>query len=553
MGTQFSTNTENGKVQNDNKENFCEGEDQGSNLQYNLIEDIIKKLEFILTSNNPDYFEEIEKLKKGKLIKIAFVGRYGNNYKFKQIFFPNENAFDSFHTFTPVQDKSEKIFENCEKSLQNLKNVKSVRNVDKFFNEKNSENSEKYFSDSEPDHYYKNKILENNSKNKNTQNSQDLKNSQISTNSLSFPFFSNLNNLEFLSTYFSSFHSVETFKKNFIFKTDFFSEDYENCIQLDLPEMALLIEQLCLNDIVIYCTDKTNQNIFKEANFFKYLYKRSALFRNCVINGQFYIILNNHIHDSSMFHYQNEEANQIFKSLNTTIGHKFIFDIDIEKSFEEKIVYFALLFENKGRRKSLECRSCSEKIFRRNSKIEKNEKIQISQKIEKNNSSIYFDNYFTSDVTKLLNFSFSKNISIYSNKNKFDTLKSNFREVVKKKFKILNSKNFDINSIEKKFPSFYQNFLKTENYFSYELNKIKEFDKELYDSFIRKLNTKFSNLKYEILLDTFLQKNQKNINNQSNQNNENNLIPIPDENFNKIFSPPINELSLLQIGFSGLN
>lgn len=317
------------------------------------------------------------------------------------------------------------------------------------------------------------------------------------------PFFANLNNFDNITCSFSSFYKLPSFNRAIEFKTDLFSESYENCLDINLNEISLFYEYLAKYDIVIYSTESNNENIIKEAKYFDYLCKKSPLLKSKINDKKFYIILNRHSSNCCLYYYQNEEAKSIFENLNKNFEYKFIYEMDLEKCYEEKIIYLSSLIKN-----------------------EKLETINEEMKNCKN---------------EFLNKNLSTN---------FDYVLGKFHEIIKQKYKILNSKNFigangDIyKSIH--YEKFYSKFLKLDfaKYSSYYLNIIKEFDKEIYDSILDSVCLKINNLKQEIILSNYFLGNGEyddiinsfkikySLNKEIIKNNRELIIKKIDDNFN---------------------
>jgi hypothetical protein len=426
-------------LSNENGTNSNHSSQEFQDLNQKLLS-IVKKIDFILKrfeqmSKKEEHIQclNINSIKNGGLLKVAFIGRYGNNQKLINCFFLNQKSYSS------------------ERATIYSANELSHYKIEQNFKQKNSDHS---ITSMTCNIDYSNAI----------------------------PFFCNLENLDFISSFFPLFYKATAFSKDLEFKTDLFAENYENCVELDLKELSKFIFQLCENDIVVYASDKNSENIKTEANFFDYMVKKSPLLKNKIKQKKFFIVLKTHKPYNTLYHYQNEEANDIFNRLNEMFGFKFIFEIDIEKSYEEKIIYFSKLLENYNNQ---------------NTKQYFNLSVQNNNQLYRSTSKLitkYYSDYLKQNPLNM----------------KVDHIGMKLNEVITKKFKIVNSKNFDANyDVAKngKFKKFYQNYVQKHdgiNYFSYDLNKIKEFDKEIYDSIVSEVDKKLKIIKNKIELKTFL-------------------------------------------------
>jgi hypothetical protein len=367
------------------------------NTTEKLSEQILPKLNSILTYKRPiSKIENLEEFTNGGLIKLAFIGRYNSNIKLLNSFFLNEQNIDKVDLFSHAELHKYKI-----DSKENI-----------------------YFHVSD-----------------------------------SYPFFANLNSLSFLASYFTMYHKSFSFYKDMEFKTDLFSHQYENCIEMDLEEFNQLMTLLCNNDIVIYTTNKHNENLDREARFFDYIIKRFPIFKYYINQGKFFIAINTHQNDANKFYYENEEANAIFEKLNKMFNYKLIFELDFENSRNEKVIYFYNQFKDK------------------------------SNLFETNDGTDYVINKHYSGYDR------SKDLSI---------LCENYEKILKKKFRLDCSKNFDYSDEylkTQRYENFTSQFNKDlEGYYSYDLNKIKEFDKVIYESLLRQIDKKLNSTLQEINL-----------------------------------------------------
>jgi hypothetical protein len=368
-----------------------------------LSDQMIPKLDYIMTylhsKNKNENVANLDKILLGGLIKLAFLGRFNSNSKLLSCFFLNEPNVDNIDLFSHTELHKYSV---CSKDTSKL-NVSST-----------------------------------------------------------YSFFSNLNNLSFFGNYFPVYHKASSFNKDIEFKTDLFSNHYENCIELDLEEFNQLMTLLCNNDIVIYTTNKINENLHLEAKYFEYIIRRFPIFKDYINNGKFFIVLNTYQNDANMFYYENEEARIIFERLNSMFDNKLIYELDVENSRIEKIIYFSKMFQNKN-------------FF-----FEENENV----------------NYIVRNFYK--NYDQCKNLNILSR---------NYEKTLQRKFRLSYSKNFDYNDEylkTEKYENFVNHFNQTlENYYSFDLNKIKEFDKAIYESILKQIDAKLDLTIREIYLDEF--------------------------------------------------
>lgn len=403
-------------------QNGCNSTNENMNITNQELGELIQNIRTILeekySSNDIDIRKEREPLISGGLIKVAFLGRNDDNRKLLSSLFIDEPYREGINLYT-------------------------MNEVNKY----------KVHSPSED-----NKLL----------NVSDA-----------CGYFSNLNGVNFFANFFTSFYKAPSFSKNTEFKMDIYCADYEKCIDIDLKELSQLITYLSENDLVIFVTDKNNENIVKEAKYFDYLIKRFPIIKNSMKNKKFLVVLNTETSHNCLYKYQNEEANKIFDRINQMFEHNVFFELNVEKCYEEKIIYFHKLLLNTKINPIQRGQTC--KTHKINS-----DGCEDPPAVEQ----LINDHY--------PNFKLKVNSEAISNK---------FEEIIKQKFKILHSKNFNYNADNyktKKFEKFYQNYVQSENYYSFDLNKIREFDKVIFDGIMNELYIKLDSIFEEIEVKHFL-------------------------------------------------
>jgi len=393
---------------------------------------------------------EQEKILNGNIIKIGFIGRQSNNQKVLKTF---------------------------------------------FINEKNPTKTDIYCVDKKLIQYQKDFCLKYKPK---------LYNKQVSN---SYCFFANTDYVDFCCNYFASFHKTESFSKECDFKNDLFSENYENCIELNLNDLSNFIDFLCHYDIIIYCIDKMNENINAESKYLDYLIKRFPIFRYLIEKQRFFIVLNKiSCEVNNIYQYQNEDANVTLNKLNQKFNNKLIFEMDLNKTYEEKIIYFYKILREKNRKKLFEKNF---PIFNSNLKnhFSNASSKEIYNDSNDQNQKYNYENFILNKIYFENGKSINKKFSKFDYNQNFYIISDMFEKILMKKFIFKNSNYFTISNSDnlkyKNFYEFYEQFMKDKNYHSFDFNKAIEFDKIIYDSIYDILILKFENFyqefKYEKL------------------------------------------------------
>ncbi len=392
-----------------------------------------------------------EKILKGNIIKIGFVGRQNNNLKLLNSFFINEK--------NPY-----KVDVYCVDMVHGQNDKNSCFN-------------------------YKSNCC-----NKNVSNS--------------YCFFANADYIDICTNYFASYHKTGCFAKECEFKNDLFSENYGNCIELDLNDFANLIDYLCEYDIVIYCIDKMNENIKTESKYLDYLIKRFPIFKYLIENKRFFIVLNKFsCEKNSLYQYQNDEANIILNKLNQKFENKLIYELDLNKTYEEKIIYFYKILKKYDRNylfeKNFPILNNNTKNNNLNNLNEESSKASFnnknSNKNEKNKYIKFSNDNGKTITTKFTKFDFNQN---------FYQISDMFEKIITKKFILKNSNYVTPSNCDKLkskvFCEFYENFMKDNNYHCFDFNKAIEFDKTIYDSINELLILKLENFYQEFIYEKSL-------------------------------------------------
>lgn len=473
--------------------------------------------------------EEQERILNGNIIKVAFIGRQNNNLK----------LLNSF-----------------------------------FINEKNPCKIDIYSSDTNPKSFHR-------KKDSNFNFMSYCSNINVSN---SYCFFSNTDYIDFCMNYFVSYHRKENFAKECEFKNNLFSENYENCLEINLADFSKLLKYLCENDIVIYSIDKMNENIKTEAKYLEYLIKRFPIFKYMIEKNRFFIILNKiTCEKNSLYQYQNDDANVLLNKINAKFDNKLIFELDLNKTFEEKIIYFYKVLKKYDRNYLFERNfpvinsqqinpnliwskehtienqdiiNCGINPSQAAPAAETQRKLEICQNAE-------LINFDCSNVTFYNNLNFIKRRNMENGKalnlkfsnfdfnQNFFIISDMFEKILTKKYIIKNSNHVDSSNPEnlrsKTFCEFYENFISNNNYLSYDLNKAIEFDKVLYDSLNNILILKFENFYQEYKYERLLNEMSKDVFIRTIYNRKSNSINckyIPEEQ-QKLYLNNANNLHIL--------
>lgn len=425
-----------------------------NNFEYN--KNLIKTFSALKTQQ--------EKILSGNILKVGFVGRQNNNMKLLNAFFINEKNPLKTDVYSVDWHQAKSQRDSCVNYKANCCN--------------------KHFSNS-------------------------------------YCFFANSDNIDFCSNYFASYHKAECFSKECEFKNDMFSENYENCIELNLNDFSSLIEYVCEYDIVIYCIDKMNENIKTEAKYLDYLIKRFPIFKQMIKSNKFFVVLNKFsCEKNSLYQYQNDEANLILNKLNNKFDNKLIYELDLLKTYEEKLIYFYKILKKHDRSYLFEKNfpilnsnlNSDLNIFNNNNNNCQNKNNfnceKNSNSINNNNSSFNRESKSALKSAEANGKAFNAKFAKFDFNQNFYMISDMFEKILTKKFILKNSNYVTASNSEKlkskTFCEFYENFMKDNNYHSYDFNKAIEFDKVIYDSINDLLIMKFENFyqefKYEKLL-----------------------------------------------------
>lgn len=427
--------------------------------------------------------EEHDRILSGKIIKAAFVGRQNN----------------------------------CIQLLNSF-----------FINEKNSSKVDIYSADPDPSKY--------SPPNDNRFNYKSTTCCPPNVSN-SYCFFSNIDYINFYLNYFISFHKKENFGEDCKFnnKCLFQGLGRGKSVDFDLANCSNFIKYLCEYDFVIYCIDKTNEDIQNESRYLEYLIKKFPIFKYMIEKKRFFIVLNKMSSEKNILYtYQNAEANSLLNKLNTKFDNNLIFEVDLNKTFEEKIIYFYKIIKKYDRKYLFEKNfpikdsknNNNEAVVAKNLQNcsfgdarENNSNTEIKSPsalcLDKNNPS-NSDNNKTNKTLSLLesntdtDTAYSVNFSCpnFDFNQNFFTISEWFEKILTKKFIIKHWNNIDSSNPDKfkskAFYEFYEHFINSKISHAYGLNKAQEFDKFYYDTLNDLLMLKFENFYQEYKLERLL-------------------------------------------------